>query len=179
MNLGKCPDCGNICSLNAASCPKCGRIIQPGDIVPKKAISKKYSQLLKVFAVIAGLVVGLIGMFLAGSANDALSSIFPDIERQRSIGWTVISLSSASIIFFICYLLIGLVFGFLQHEIWWKWGLWLVSLPFFFSLFPLMYLSSLGILFVSSAMFLIIVSCFAGACVGAYIAGIFKNKLVY
>ncbi|MDQ3634630.1 MAG: hypothetical protein M3405_09000 [Acidobacteriota bacterium] len=179
MNLGECPDCRCLCSITAESCPKCGRVLKSGDIVKRKGLSAKYNPLLKLLAVIAGLVVSAISFAIVNLVVENLRSIFPRLVHERLV-WHLVVLFSMFTIFFISYLLLGLIFGFLQHEVGWKWGLWLMSIPILFSILILMYNAIMLRFVFSSFVFLGIFSSLAGglsgACVGVYITGIIKNK---
>lgn len=172
MNLGKCPDCGKVCSLQAASCPQCGRVIQSGDLIKTEQNPYKSNLIVGKFLVRGiAVIIGGVSFFLLLKIIEIVFQPSSESSINSSIVASIISV-------LLLNLLLGFLFGYLWNENKWKWGLWLAAIPclLFISLFALTYATS----YLNKGMTVILlglpVTAIFGGCLGAQLGAILKRK---
>ncbi len=176
MKTASCPDCGNACSLTATKCSHCGRIMKPDDLSESNLVKPvDYSKSSNILIYTLAVISGIIGFFFASLILGLLGLGF-------GVGFWGEQIISG-LVFFITFLVLGTLFGFVWNNLGWKLGLLLASfiIIVYGFLFLLGVVSSvfsgnitLTIIFTAGIAPKILLV--AGSCVGAYIGAEYKRR---
>lgn len=176
MNIATCPHCKNAYSQTAETCDFCKQAMQSDTVSEFRAAEPvNRSQPVSVFVHILAVFSGIAGAFVAGNLQALLRFIL--MPFNIFMGFYGIQLT-LGLFFFVVFLLLGAIFGFVWDKGGWKLGFSLGGLVAVFWI-----LVSLLDGFSSNFSFNLVVSVItltfpvlAGGCLGAYSGASYKQK---
>lgn len=134
-SLVPCPDCGHLCSIEAASCPNCGKpFLKQPDQQKEKLNEQIYTQILNQSSVKIGLCLTLLGLIKVVEGVKNVTSIVDELLAINAIAFLISSIASyyalkqdgdskrkagkvADIIFTVSLFILAMVCGILALEI--------------------------------------------------------------
>ncbi len=128
--------------------------------------------LFRVVAVIVGAIAFIATIFLTKPMLGVLHSAFPADTAPESAGWRTAVTVMSAVIFFILYILLGIVFGYARPEDKWRWGLWLAISPVLLAVLMLIFV---GIEY-PITLIVGVLAAIIGGSLGAQVGASFKQK---